>query len=128
MITRLAFIARTVGAALLLVALAWPAGPARAQGKDLIVFAAASMKNALDDVNGAYQGKTGQKATTSYAASSALAKQIEAGAPAGIFISADLDLMGYLDKKKLLKAGTREKLLGHKKVLIAPNRSTPKRT
>jgi molybdate transport system substrate-binding protein len=128
MITRLAFIARTVGAALLLVALAWPAGPARAQGKDLIVFAAASMKNALDDVNAAYQGKTGQKATTSYAASSALAKQIEAGAPADIFISADLDWMDYLDKKNLIKPGTRYNLLGNKIVLIAPTSSTAKVT
>jgi molybdate transport system substrate-binding protein len=128
MMTRLASTARAVGTALLLVGLAWPAATVHAQGKDLIVFAAASMKNALDDANAAYQGKTGQKATTSYAASSALAKQIEAGAPADIFISADLDWMDYLDKKSLIKPGTRYNLLGNKIVLIAPTSSTAKVT
>jgi molybdate transport system substrate-binding protein len=94
--------------------------PAFAQGKDLVVFAAASLKNALDDVNAAYRRDKGATATTSYAASSALAKQIEAGAPADIFISADLDWMDYLDQRKLIKPGTRANLLGNKIVLIAP--------
>jgi len=62
--------------------------------------------------------------TTSYAASSTLAKQIEAAAPADIFISADLDWMDYLAKKNLIKAETRANLLGNQLVLIAPSSST----
>src|SRR6185437_2422896 len=67
--------------------------PAFAQDKSLTVFAAASMKNALDDVDAAYTAKTGVKVLASYAASSTLAKQIEQGAPADIFVSADTDWM-----------------------------------
>ena len=67
--------------------------PASAQDKSLTVFAAASMKNALDDIDFAFTAKTGIKIIASYAASSALAKQIEQGAPADIFISADTDWM-----------------------------------
>ena len=59
------------------------------------MFAAASMKNALDDIDAAYTAKTGVKIAASYAASSTLAKQIEQGAPADIFISADTDWMDY---------------------------------
>ncbi len=69
--------------------------PALAQDKSLTVFAAASMKNALDDVDAAFTAKTGVKVVASYAASSALAKQIEQGAPADIFVSADTDWMDY---------------------------------
>ena len=61
------------------------AAPAVAQDKNLTVFAAASMKNALDDIDAAYTARTGVKITVSYAASSALAKQIELGAPADVF-------------------------------------------
>src|SRR3979490_3254762 len=78
--------------------------PALAQDKSLIVFAAASMKNALDDVNAAYTAKTGVKISASYAASSALAKQIEQGAPADIFLSADTDWMDYATTKKTINA------------------------
>ena len=60
-----------------------------------LIFAAASMKNALDDVNTAYTRKTGEKVVVSYAASSALIRQIEQGAPADVFVSADLDWMDY---------------------------------
>ena len=69
--------------------------PARAENKTLTVFAAASMKNALDEVDAAYTAKTGVKISASYAASSALAKQIEQGAPADVFVSADTDWMDY---------------------------------
>ncbi len=86
------------------------------------------MKNALDEVNTAYQSKTGQTATTSYAASSALAKQIEAGAPADVFISADLDWMDYVAQKNLIKPDTRVNLLGNEIVLIAPKTSDAKVT
>ncbi len=88
------------------------------------VFAAASLKDALDDVIKTYQEKTGDKVVVSYAASSALAKQIESGAPADIFISADLDWMDYLDKRNLIKTGTRANLLRNRIVLIAPVSST----
>ncbi|MDB5632855.1 MAG: transporter molybdenum-binding protein, partial [Tardiphaga sp.] len=74
--------------------------PALAQDKSLTVFAAASMKNALDDIDAAYTAKTGVKITASYAASSVLAKQIENGAPADVFVSADTDWMDYAISKK----------------------------
>jgi len=95
-------------------------GSAVAQDKTLTVFAAASMKNALDDVNAAFTRKTGVKVVASYAASSALMKQIEAGAPADIFASADLDWMNYGSQKKVIKDDSRVNLLGNKLVLIAP--------
>jgi molybdate transport system substrate-binding protein len=93
---------------------------ADAQEKTLTVFAAASMKNALDEVDAAYTRKTGVKLAVSYAASSALMKQIEQGAPADVFISADLDWMDYASQKKVIKDDTRINLLGNKIVLIAP--------
>ena len=80
--------------------------PAVAQGGDVLVFAAASLKNVLDAINAQWQKETGKKATISYAASSALAKQIEQGAPAQLFISADLDWMDYLAGKNLIKPET----------------------
>jgi molybdate transport system substrate-binding protein len=84
-----------------------------------VVFAAASLKNALDDANAAWEAETGRTATISYAASSALATQIEQGAPADIFISADLDWMDYLSEKQLIEADSRTNLLGNRIVLIA---------
>jgi molybdate transport system substrate-binding protein len=96
---------------------------ADAQEKSLTVFAAASMKNALDDVDAAYTKKTGVTLKVSYAASSALMKQIEQGAPADVFVSADLDWMDYGSQKKVIKDDTRVNLLGNKIVLIAPKDS-----
>jgi molybdate transport system substrate-binding protein len=98
--------------------------PVLAQDKSLTVFAAASMKNALDDIDDAYTAKTGVKIVASYAASSALAKQIEQGAPADIFVSADTDWMDYAISKKTIKEPTRVNLLGNSIVLIAPKDST----
>ena len=97
--------------------------PAFAQDKSLTVFAAASMKNALDDVDAAYTAKTGVKIAASYAASSVLAKQIEQGAPADVFVSADIDWMDYATTKKAIAASTRLNLLGNSIVLIAPKDS-----
>ena len=97
--------------------------PAFAQDNSLIVFAAASMKNALDDIDAAYTAKTGVKVVASYAASSALAKQIEQGAPADIFVSADTDWMDYAIGKKTINEPTRVNLLGNSIVLIAPRDS-----
>src|SRR5262245_65821432 len=98
-------------------------GPALAQEKSLTVFAAASMKNALDDINAAFLKATGTKVTASHAASSALAKQLEQGAPADVFASADLEWMDYSSQKKTIKDDTRVNLLGNKLVLIAPKDS-----
>lgn len=93
---------------------------ARAQSGDVVVFAAASLKNALDAVGAQWLKETGKKVTISYAASSALAKQVEQGAPAHVFISADRDWMGYVEAKGLILADTRSNLLGNRIVLIAP--------
>jgi molybdate transport system substrate-binding protein len=113
----------TSGLALLAAAL-WLAPQAvTAQNTSITVFAAASMKNALDDVSAAYTKATGIKVVSSYAASSALAKQIESGAPADVFLSADLTWMDYVAEKKAIKLGTRVNLLGNKLVLIAPKDS-----
>ena len=86
----------------------------------ITVFAAASLKNVLDDTNALFTKATGIKVITSYAASPALARQIEQSAPANIFISADLQWMDYLTERKLIKPDTRINLLGNKLVLIAP--------
>lgn len=96
---------------------------ATATTKGPLEFAAASLKDALDAVNAAWLKDTGKEAVPSYAASSALAKQIEQGAPADIFISADEDWMNYLADKKLIKPDTRFDLLGNTLVLIAPKDS-----
>jgi molybdate transport system substrate-binding protein len=93
--------------------------PASASGK-VTIFAAASLKTALDEVSVAWRAGTGKETTNAYAASSALAKQIEAGAPADIFISADLDWMTYLADRKLIAEGTEVRLLGNALVLVAP--------
>src|SRR5438046_1349492 len=104
------------------VALPWGLArtPARAQGREVLVFAAASLKNALDAINTQWQKEMGKKATISYGSSPALAKQIEHAAPAQVFISADLDWMDYLAQKKLIMPQTRSNLLGNRIVLIAP--------
>jgi molybdate transport system substrate-binding protein len=95
--------------------------PAWAQSQ-LVVFAAASLKNALDEIAAVSPAKP----TISYGASSALAKQIENGAPAQVFISADLDWMDYLEQRKRLRPGTRKNVAGNKLVLIAPAGSAAK--
>jgi molybdate transport system substrate-binding protein len=97
--------------------------PAAAQDKSITIFAAASMKNAVDEVNAAFTKATSIKVVASFAASSALMKQIEEGAPADVFASADLDWMDYGSQKKVIKDDTRVNLLGNKLVLIAPKDS-----
>nr|WP_210485509.1 molybdate ABC transporter substrate-binding protein [Microvirga antarctica] len=94
-----------------------------AQSKGVVVFAAASLKNALDDVNRAWERETGKTATLVYAASNLLAKQIEAGAPADLFVSADLDWMDYSASRNLIRPQERINLLGNTLVLIAPKDS-----
>jgi molybdate transport system substrate-binding protein len=93
--------------------------PAAAQEK-ITVFAAASLRNALDAANAAFIMHTGVSVNASYAASSALAKQIGEGAPADVFFSADTQWMDWLAARKLIAADTRVDLLGNTLVLIAP--------
>ncbi len=92
-------------------------GAGYAQSRELVVFAAASLKNALDAI------AIGQNVKISYGASNLLAKQIEQGAPADLFFSADLDWMTYLEGRKLIRPGSRVDLLGNRIVLIAPKAS-----
>ena len=94
-----------------------------AQSRPLLVFAAASVKTALDAIVADWRRQTGTRATISYAASSVLAKQIENGAPAGLFISADLEWMDYLQERRLIDPKTRIDLLGNSLVLVAPANS-----
>jgi molybdate transport system substrate-binding protein len=101
-------------------AAAQPTAPAGAD-KGPVVFAAASMKTALDAVAAAWKANSGKTASIVYASSAVLAKQIEQGAPADIFISADLQWMDYLEKAKLIRAGTRRNLLGNQLVLVEPS-------
>jgi molybdate transport system substrate-binding protein len=115
-------LARLLSIAGFSLALIGAPAPAPAQ-ETIIVFAAASMKNALDDINAAFAQRTGFKVTASYAASSALARQIEQGAPADVFASADLDWMDYASQKKTIKDETRVNLLGNRLVLVAPKNS-----
>lgn len=118
--------AARVGAAIFCTALAglMSGSVALAQSKPVVVFAAASLKNALDEIGEAWQRDTGKAVTVSFAASNTLAKQIEAGAPADVFFSADLDWMDDLDKKKLIQTQSRSNLLGNRIALIAPKDST----
>jgi len=119
MLVRLSFIV----AAVITVTVAFPPQTARAQDKSLVVFAAASMKDALDDVDAAFTRASGIRVTTSYDASSVMIKQIEAGAPADVFLSADIDWMDYGSKHGLIKDDTRVNLLGNQLVLITSKTS-----
>jgi molybdate transport system substrate-binding protein len=104
------------------VAMLWVGGGARAaeDSGTVLVFGAASLTNVLDDLSQAFTAGTGLQVKSSYAASSVLAKQIEAGAPADVFFSADLEWMDYLEQHKLLKPGSRHDVVGNRLVLIAP--------
>lgn len=103
-----------------LAAVLCAAAPAAFAQANVTVFAAASLKNALDDINAAWKAEAGKEAVISYAASSALAKQIEEAAPADVFISADLDWMAYLSERDLIRKDTEVQLLGNRIVLVAP--------
>ena len=108
--------AATVIAAALSV---WAPG---ARAAEVLVFAAASLKTALDEVAAEWTAQTGVEAGVSYAASSALARQIEEGAPAEVFLSADLDWMDHLEERELIVAESRRDLLGNRLALIAEGR------
>lgn len=105
----------------LLAAVALTAGTAiPAMAADLTVFAAASMKGSLDKAAAAYEAGGGSKVSISYASSSQLAKQIEAGAPADVFISADSKWMTYLIERDTVKQDAAVNFLGNRLVLVAP--------
>lgn len=95
---------------------------APASAQNLTVFAAASLKDALDEVVRGYDPAV--RVVVSYGASSALAKQIENAAPADLFISADLDWMDYLEARNLIDKSTHSNLLRNRLVLIAPNHTS----
>ena len=95
------------------------AAPLIAAAGRITVFAAASMKTALDAVAADWEADSGNTAVISYAGSSILAKQIQQGAPADLFISASSDWMDALDRDSLLRPGTRRDLLSNHLVLIA---------
>lgn len=111
---------------MLIATVGFAATPEAPTASPITVFAAASLKESLDEAATAYQNATGQSVRVSYAASSALARQIEQGAPADVFVSADRDWMDYLQQRGLIDAGSRRDLLGNTLVLIAPKASTAK--
>lgn len=86
----------------------------------LTVFAAASLKESMDEAAAAYQRSSGQPVRVSFAASSALARQIEQGAPADVFLSADIEWMDYLQARGKIDPASRRNLLGNTLVLVAP--------
>lgn len=100
--------------------------PATGRAQDLTVFAAASLQNAFEDIARQYRQKTGRDVKFSFAASSSLARQIEQGAPASIFASADEQWMDYLQQRNLIVTDTRKALLGNRLVLVIPAASTAK--
>ncbi|WP_417410058.1 molybdate ABC transporter substrate-binding protein [Hoeflea sp.] len=119
----LRFPARLLAGALLLASLLTPAA---ARAGDVVVFAAASLKTALDQVAANWHEETGKDVSISYAGSSSLARQIEQGAPADIFISASVDWMDYLQSAGLIRGDTRTDLLGNRLVLIAHGSDAPR--
>lgn len=92
---------------------------------EVTVFAASTLKTALDDIATAYSAGTGTAVTLSYAGTPALARQIEQGAPADVFISASVDWMDVLAAKGLIQPDSRRDLLGNRLVLIGPTGAAP---
>ncbi len=93
---------------------------AAAQGPGITVFGAASLTNVLQELGDEFTKQSSIAVRFSFAASSALAKQIENGAPADVFFSADTQWMDYLQERNLIQAATRRDALGNRLVLIAP--------
>src|SRR5262249_40616732 len=107
--------------ALLLLVLS---GVAQAEPREVTVYAAASLTNALQDIGNGFNASGGGKVKFSFAASSLLARQIEAGADADLFFSADTEWMSYLIDRNEIQTPSRKDLLGNHLVLIAPTNST----
>ncbi len=96
------------------------AAAAAARPDSVTVFAAASLTNVLQELGAAYTKETGTKVDFSFAATSILARQIESGAHADVFFSADQEWMDYLDQRGLIQKGSRRNLLGNRLALVAP--------
>jgi molybdate transport system substrate-binding protein len=109
-----------VGAMAALLSFGTAGGRAANASASVLVFGAASLADVLKDLDEAFRARTGIQVTSSLAASSTLAKQIEAGAPADVYFSADLQWMDYLEQRGLLRPGSRRDLVGNALVLIAP--------
>lgn len=110
----------TVFAGVAAIILGGALAPIPSSAAMVTVFAAASLKEALDEQARRFETDTGNKVTVSYGGSNGLARQIEAGAPAEIFVSADLDWMDYLEQRGLLLRGSRANLLHNELVLVEP--------
>ena len=105
---------------ILLICLSGSVRAAQAASPRLLVFAASSLTNVLDEIGSAYTVESGQQVTFSYGASSTLARQLESGAKADVFFSADTDWMDYVQSRGLIQAASRNNLLGNQLVLVAP--------
>jgi molybdate transport system substrate-binding protein len=108
---------------LMLAACIPTAGSAEVAKQELLVFGAASLTDALQEIGTAYTSETGQAVKFSFASSSTLARQIEAGGRVDVFVSADLEWMDYLQARDLIDASTRRNVAGNRLVLIAPKDS-----
>jgi molybdate transport system substrate-binding protein len=115
-----------VGLILWLSLFGLPSWAADADKPSITVFAAASLTNALQELGDGFTKETSIPVRFSFAASSTLARQIENGAPADVFLSADQEWMDYLQTRNLIRADTRRDVLGNRLVLIAPADSTIK--
>lgn len=122
------FVSRLLRTGALLLAAAAVFAAQAAEPAPVTVFAAASLKESMDQAAALYQQTTGTPVVVSYAASSTLAKQIEHGAPADVFMSADLEWMDALQARALIDRASRRNLLGNTLVLIAPAASTARVT
>lgn len=114
------------GSSAAIAADASPASPPAAEAKPITVFGAASLTNAFEEVSKAFTAAGGAPVKLSFAASSSLARQIEAGAQADVFVSADIEWLDYLEQRKLIQSASRHNLLGNRLVLIAPVTSSVK--
>jgi molybdate transport system substrate-binding protein len=113
---------KLIGACLLVLAciLTAPAHAADDRNQEILVFAAASLTNVLDEIGAAYTQQTRQPVKFAYAASSALARQLEAGARADVFFSADLEWMDYVQARGLIDRTARRNVVGNRLALVAP--------
>jgi len=97
-----------------------PLPAAEVQRQTIVVYAAASLTDAMQEISAAYEKAAHVTVKSSFDSSSVLARQIEAGAPADVFFSADTAWMDYLQKRNLIQLATRKNVLGNRLVLIAP--------
>jgi molybdate transport system substrate-binding protein len=123
-VTRAPLLRRALALAAAALVAAAPAAP-RAAAAEVVVFAAASLRTALDAAAAAWTAETGTAVSVSYAGTAALAKQIEQGAPADLFLSADVPWMDWLDGRGLIRPGTRRDLFGNRLALVAHDPAAP---